>query len=95
MLGMMLNFAGAMSQAAGQRQAAEAKAAEYRYQAQIDENNRKVALWKAEDAKARGAKEEAALRVKVGQLKGRQRSLPYLLRIMLYPTGIGKKLLKR
>lgn len=74
MLGMILNFAGAMSQAAGQRQAAEAKAAEYRYQAQIDDNNRKVALWKAEDAKARGAKDEAALRVKVAQLKGRQRS---------------------
>ncbi len=74
MLGMMLNFAGAMSQAAGQRHAAEAKAAEYRYQAQVDDNNRKVAEWKAADAKARGQKDEAALRVKVAQLKGRQRS---------------------
>jgi len=74
MLGMILNFAGAMSAAAGQRQAAEAKAAEYEYQAKIDENNRNVALWKAADAKARGAKEEAALRVKVAGLKGRQRS---------------------
>ena len=55
MLGMMLNFAGAMSQAAGQRHAAEAKAAEYRYQAQVDDNNRKVAEWKAADAKVEGA----------------------------------------
>ena len=75
MLGMMLNFMGSMSQAAGQRQAANAKANEYRYQAQVDDNNRKVAEWKAQDALDRGAKEEAALRVKVAGLKGRQRSV--------------------
>ena len=74
MIGMLLNFAGAMAQAQGQRHAGESKAAEYRYQAEIDENNRKVALWKAADAKARGAKDEAAHRVKVAALKGRQRS---------------------
>lgn len=74
MIGMLLNFAGAMAGAAGQRQAAEAKAQEMEYQAQVDENNRKVAEWKAADARARGAKEEAALRVKVAALKGRQRS---------------------
>jgi len=74
MIGMMFNMLGAMAQAQGQRHAGESKAAEYRYQAEIDENNRKVALWKAADAKARGAKEEAALRVKVAGLKGRQRS---------------------
>ena len=51
-----------------------AKANEYRYQAQVDDNNRKVALWKAQDAKDRGAKEEAAFRTKVAQLKGRQKS---------------------
>jgi len=73
-IGMMLSLAGAASAAQGQRHAAEAKAAEYRYQAQIDENNRNVALWKAADAKARGAKDEAAHRVKVAALKGRQRS---------------------
>jgi hypothetical protein len=71
---MLLNFAGAMAQAKGQRHAAESKAAEYEYQAKIDENNRNVALWKSADAKARGQKEEAALRVKVAALKGRQRS---------------------
>jgi hypothetical protein len=74
MIGMLLNFAGAMAQAKGQRHAAESKAAEYEYQAKIDENNRNVALWKSADAKARGQKEEAALRVKVAALKGRQRS---------------------
>jgi hypothetical protein len=74
MLGMMLNMAGAISQARGQKQAAAAKADEYRYQAQIDDNNRKVALWKAQDAKDRGAKEEASLRTKVAALKGRQKS---------------------
>ena len=74
MIGMLLNFAGAMAQAQGQRHAAESKAAEYEYQAKIDENNRNVALWKSADAKARGQKEEAALRVKVAALKGRQRS---------------------
>lgn len=74
MIGMLLNFAGAMASAAGQRHAAEAKAQQYEYQAKVDENNRKVALWKAQDARARGAKDEAAHRVKVAQLKGRQRS---------------------
>ena len=74
MLGMMLQGLGAMAQAQGQRHAAAAKANEYRYQAQVDDNNRKVALWKAQDAKDRGAKDEAALRVKVAQLKGRQKS---------------------
>ena len=74
MLGMMLQGLGAMAQAQGQRHAAAAKANEYRYQAQVDDNNRKVALWKAQDAKDRGAKEEASLRIKVAQLKGRQKS---------------------
>jgi len=74
MLGMMLQGLGAMAQAQGQRHAAAAKANEYRYQAQVDDNNRKVALWKAQDAKDRGAKEEAAFRTKVAQLKGRQKS---------------------
>ena len=74
MLGMMLNMAGAISQARGQRQAAAAKASEYEYQAKIDDNNRKVALWKAQDAQDRGAKEEASLRTKVAALKGRQKS---------------------
>ena len=74
MLGMMLQGLGAMAQAQGQRHAAAAKANEYRYQAQVDDNNRKVALWKAQDAKDRGAKEEASLRTKVAQLKGRQKS---------------------
>jgi len=74
MLGMMLQGLGAMAQAQGQRHAARAKADEYRYQAQVDDNNRKVALWKAQDAKDRGAKEEAAFRTKVAQLKGRQKS---------------------
>jgi len=74
MLGMLFNFAGAMAQAQGQKHAAASKAAEYEYQAKIDDNNTKVALWKAQDAKARGAKEEAAHRVKVAALKGRQRS---------------------
>ena len=75
MLGMMLQGLGAMAQAQGQRHAAAAKANEYRYQAQVDDNNRKVALWKAQDAKDRGAKEEAAFRTKVAQLKGRQKSV--------------------
>ena len=74
MLGMMLQGLGAIAQAQGQRHAAAAKANEYRYQAQVDDNNRKVALWKAQDAQDRGAKDEAALRVKVAQLKGRQKS---------------------
>ena len=72
--GLMLQGLGAIAQARGQRQAAAAKANEYEYQAKIDDNNRKVALWKAQDAQDRGAKEEAALRVKVAQLKGRQKS---------------------
>jgi len=72
---MMLSFAGAMSQARGQRQAAAARAEQYRYQAKVDENNRKVSLWKAQDAIARGKKEEAIHRTKVSQLKGRQRSV--------------------
>ena len=41
---MLLNFAGAMAQAKGQRHAAESKAAEYEYQAKIDENNRNAAF---------------------------------------------------
>ena len=74
MIGMMLNFAGAMAQARGQRHAAASKAAEYEYQAKIDDNNRKVAEWKAADAIARGKKEESSHRIKVAALKGRQRS---------------------
>ena len=74
MIGMLFSLAGAASQAQGQRHAAKAKADEYEYQAKVDDNNTKVALWKAQDAKARGQKEEAALRVKVAALKGRQRS---------------------
>ena len=74
MMAMVLQGLGAVAQAQGQRHAAEAKANEYRYQAQVDDNNRKVALWKAQDAKDRGAKEEASLRTKVAQLKGRQKS---------------------
>jgi len=74
MLGMILSMAGAASQARGQRHAAAAKAAEYEYQAKVDDNNRKVALWKAQDAQDRGAKEEASLRIKVAALKGRQKS---------------------
>jgi hypothetical protein len=74
MIGMMFNMLGAVAQAQGQKHAAASKAAEYEYQAKIDDNNRKVAEWKAADAKARGAKEEASHRVKVAALKGRQRS---------------------
>jgi hypothetical protein len=74
MIGMMFNMLGAVAQAQGQKHAAASKAAEYEYQAKIDDNNRKVAEWKAADAKSRGAKEEASHRVKVAALKGRQRS---------------------
>ena len=73
--GMLFGLAGAMSQARGQEQAAESRASEYRYQAEVDENNRKVSLWKAEDAIARGKVEEAVHRTKVSQLKGRQRAV--------------------
>ena len=72
--GLALQGLGAIAQARGQRQAAAAKANEYEYQAKIDDNNRKVALWKAQDAQDRGAKDEAALRIKVAKLKGRQKS---------------------
>ena len=75
MLATMFQALGAISQARGQKQAAAAKANEYRYQAQVDDNNRKVALWKAQDAQDRGAKEEAAHRTKVAALKGRQKSV--------------------
>ena len=74
MMATMFQALGAISQARGQRQAAAAKAQEYEYQAKVDDNNRKVALWKAQDAKDRGAKEEASLRTKVAALKGRQKS---------------------
>ena len=75
MMATMFQALGAISQARGQRQAAAAKAAEYEYQAKVDDNNRKVALWKAQDAQDRGAREEASLRIKVAQLKGRQKSV--------------------
>ena len=58
MMATMFQALGAISQARGQKQAAAAKAQEYEYQAKIDDNNRKVALWKAQDAQDRGAKEE-------------------------------------
>ena len=74
MMATMFQALGAISQARGQKQAAAAKAQEYEYQAKIDDNNRKVALWKAQDAQDRGAKEEASLRTKVAALKGRQKS---------------------
>ena len=74
-LGMAGTMAGAQSQAQGQQQAAESRATEYRYQAEVDQNNKEVEEWKASDAIARGKVEEDVHRIKVSQLKGRQRAV--------------------
>lgn len=65
----------AMMQMASQQSAARAQQDQYDYQAKVDENNRQIAEWQAQDAIDRGEVEEAAHRTKVGQLKGRQRSV--------------------
>lgn len=44
----------------------------YEYQARVAENNAKIAQWQAEDAIRRGQEEEAAHRMKVAQLAGKQ-----------------------
>lgn len=59
----------------GSYQQGKAQQAQYDYQAQVNENNRKIAEWQAQDAIKRGDIEEKRHRLKVEQLKGRQRSV--------------------
>ena len=54
---------------------AKARSAEAKYQAQVADNNKKVAEWKAGDAIHRGRIAENQHRLKVANLKGRQRSV--------------------
>jgi len=65
----------AMVKVAAQQQTARAEQERYEYQAQVNENNRKIAEWQSQDAIQRGEVEEANYRTKVSQLKGRQRSV--------------------
>ena len=59
----------------GDNQAAEAAAAQQRYQAAVDRNNQIIANRQAEDALRRGEKEEKQHRLKIEQLKGRQKTV--------------------
>jgi len=59
----------------GQYQQGKAQQAQYDYQAQVNDNNRKIAEWQAQDAIDRGEIEEKQHRIKVSQLAGRQRSV--------------------
>lgn len=66
-LGTYMQYQGQKAQAVAQQQ-------QYEYQAKVNENNQKIAEWQAQDAKDRGDIAEKQHRIKVSQLKGRQRS---------------------
>jgi len=66
---------GAMSQASGQRAQGQAQKQTYDYKAQVNENNKQVSEWKAQDAVDRGYVREQEHRNKVSNLKGRQRAV--------------------
>lgn len=59
----------------GSYQQGKAQQAQYDYQAKVNENNRQIAEWQAQDALDRGEIEEKKHRIKVSRLKGTQRSV--------------------
>ena len=67
-IGMVMQYQGQKAQAQAQQQ-------QYDYQAQVNENNKQIAEWQAQDAVDRGSVKEKQHRIKVSQLKGRQRSV--------------------
>ena len=72
-MAMMVISAVQQNRAAKAQGRAEQK--RYDYEAQVNENNKQIAEWQAEDAVDRGDAREKAHRIKVSQLKGRQRSV--------------------
>lgn len=66
---------GTYMQYQGQKANAIAQQQQYDYQAQVNKNNAQIAEWQAQDAVDRGAVKEKQHRIKVAQLKGRQRSV--------------------
>ena len=72
MASMMFSAVGAVMSYQSEKAAGRAKQQQYEYQAQVNENNKKVAEWQSQDAIARGDIAEKQHRQKVSQLKGRQ-----------------------
>lgn len=69
-----LQIAGLAASVFGSYQQAKATKDAYTYQAKVNENNAKVAEWMAQDALARGQKEEQQQRLKAAALKSTQRA---------------------
>lgn len=74
MASLAFSAGGTLMSFVGQQQAAEAESQQLRYQAAVDNNNRILNEQLAEDAIARGEEEEREHRLKIGQLKGRQKT---------------------
>ena len=72
---MLITALGTIVQMQGAKANARAQQQQYDYQAQVNENNKQVAEWQAQDAIERGEVKEKQHRTKVDQLKGRQRSV--------------------
>jgi len=74
-ISMGMQGIGTVMQYQGQKAQAQAQQQQYDYQAQVNENNKQIAEWQAQDATDRGAIKEKQHRIKISQLKGRQRSV--------------------
>ena len=74
MVSVAFSAMGAISQASGQRAQGQAQQQTYNYKAQVNDNNKQVSEWKAQDAVDRGYVREQQHRIKVSNLKGRQRA---------------------
>jgi hypothetical protein len=68
-------IAGASAQAKGQKASGLAQKQTYDYKAGVNENNKLIAEWKAQDALDRGFAREQLHRSKTFKLKGRQRAV--------------------
>jgi len=74
-ISLAMTAASTYMQYQGQKANAIAQQQQYDYQAKVNDNNRQIAEWQAQDAVDRGSVKEKQHRIKVAQLKGRQRSV--------------------
>ena len=72
---MIMTGVGTIMQMQSARAQGQAEQQRYDYQAKVNENNKQIAEWQAQDSIDRGSVKEKQHRIKVSQLKGTQRSV--------------------